>query len=353
MSTENPQIPPAATSPDADAPPPPRKKSGLRVVKWVVLLLLLVIVVGGVVLYLNLNRIVKQQVEKQSTAQLNVPTQLSSANVSLFGGSVSLKNFDVGSPQGFSAPAMMSLGGIDVGVKLGELRQDPIRVNQIAINQPKMVIEMKGTDFNIKKFVDQLPAGEPKPADDNKPPMKLIINDLKVNGAQVVFRPDLQALSALPGIGDSVAKGLKQEYVLSIPDLNMQNVGSGEGNQNGAAIKDIVTMLVQQLAAKATESEQLPPELRNVLSLNVDQLTEMAKQKLTGEVNKRLEQAKQELQKKLPGEAGKAIGDVLNNPDLKSDPGKAVQQGLGNILGGGGAGKDKKNPATAPATPAK
>src|SRR5215217_5122344 len=130
MTTENPQIPPNRTTETTAAPTPPvRKRSGLRIMKWIVLLLLLVVVVGGIVLYMNINRIVRQQVEKQSTAQLNVPTKLDSANVSLFGGSVNLSKFDVGSPQGFQAPAMMSLGGIDVGVTLGELRQDPIRVN--------------------------------------------------------------------------------------------------------------------------------------------------------------------------------------------------------------------------------
>jgi hypothetical protein len=136
---------------------------------------------------------------------------------------------------------MMSLGGIDVDAKISELRQDPLRVGHIAIREPKLVIEMKGSEFNIKKFIDQLPAGEPKPAD-NSEPLKLIINDLQVRGATVVFRPDIAAVSALPGVGDAL-KGIKQEYTLTIPDLAMQNIGSGEGNQNGAQIKEIVTLL--------------------------------------------------------------------------------------------------------------
>jgi len=333
------------TSSPASPAPEPRRKSPLRFVKAVVLLLLLLIIVGGVLLYMNLNRIVRKTVVSQSNAQLNVPTQLESADVSLFGGKVSLTNFDVGSPQGFNAPHMMSLGGISVGVKLNELRADPLRVSEINIKGPKLVIEMQGKEFNIKKFVDSLPQGEPTPPDQaDKPPLKLIINDLKIEGAQVVFRPDLQAMSALPGIGKNLG-GLKQEYVLTIPPLNMQNIGSGEGNQNGAAIKDIVTMIVQQLAARATQSEQLPPELRELLSLNVDQMTEMAKQKVASAAKEQLDKAKGEISKKIGGEAGKAIGDVLNNPDAAKDPGKAIEQGIGGLLGG----KDKKNSA-APAT---
>jgi hypothetical protein len=52
------------------------------------------------------------------------------------------------------------------------------------------------------------------------------------------------------------------------------------------------------------------------------------------------------LTKKLPGDAGKAVGDVLSNPDLKKDPGKAIEQGLGGLLGG--KNKESQPPATQP-----
>jgi hypothetical protein len=201
-----------------------------------------------------------------------------------------------------------------------------------------MVIEMQGMNFNIKKFIDSLPAGEETKTPEGKEPLKLIINDLKVNGAQVIFRPDLQALSAVPGIGQNLG-GLKQEYVLSIPPLELQNIGSGEGNQNGAAIKEVVSLLVTQLAAKATQSDQLPPELRQVLSMNVTEITNMVKAKIGEQVNKQLGKINEELNQKLGGEAGKAIGDVLKSSTAggggattKPDVGKAVQQGLGDLL---------------------
>ena len=226
----------------------------------------------------------------------------------------------------------MSLGGIDVDVKVNELRQDPLRVRQITIRDPKLVIEMKGTEFNIKKFVDQLPAGEDKPVEGQEP-LKLIINDLQVQGAQVIFRPDVAMLSSLPGIGEQL-KGMKQEYVLSIPPLAMQNIGTGEGNQNGAEVKEIVTLLVTELSSKATQSEQLPPELRQLLSMNVADITNLAKQKLGEEVNKHLGKVTEELKGKLPGEAGQALEGIMKDPGAAlKDPGKAIQDGLGGILG--------------------
>lgn len=329
----------------SDQPPSGKPKSALRFVKWILLAIVALVVIAVIIVYVNLNGIVRSTVEKQATASLNVPTTLKGATVSIFGGEVALNNFDVGSPQGFKAPALMSLGGLDVKVKLSELREDPLRVSRINITDPKMVIEMQGMDFNIKKFMDNLPAGEEKPTD-GKEPMKLIINDLKVEGAQVVFRPDVAAVSALPGIGDAL-KGMKQEYVLSIPTLELSGIGTAEGNQNGAAIKEVVSLLVTSLASKAAQSDQLPPELRNVLSLNVDDITKMLKEKVGAEINKQIGKVTEDLSKKVGGDVGKALEGVLKgSPDGKTDPAKAIEQGLGGLLNK--KSKDKAAPATQP-----
>ena len=310
--------------------------------KWIVLLLIVVVVIGAVAIYVYLDSIVKSVVVKQSTSSLNQQTSLGAAHVSLLGGNVKLSNFQVSSPSGYKSPTMMTLGGLDVGAKLSELRADPIKVQQITIKDPKLVIEMAGTKFNIKQFMDALPAGEDKPTPEGEKPLKLIINDLNVQGAQVVFRPDLAALSAMPGIGSSLG-GLKQEYVLTIPPLDLQNIGSGEGNQNGAAIKEVVSLLITKLAAQAAQSDQLPPELRQVLSLNVNDITNMVKAKIGEQVDKQLGKVTEELNKKLPGAATQAIGGILNNPQgATTQPGEAIQQGLGGLLDQAAKKKEKK-----------
>src|SRR5688500_11058336 len=135
------------------APPSPQpapRRGGRRALKLTLVVLLEVIVIGLVALYLTLNRIARSTVESQASASPNVPTKLQSAQVSLFGGSVKLNDFDIGSPAGFKADQMMSLGAVNVGVKLGELRQDPIKISSIDIQAPKLILEMQGTGFNVK-----------------------------------------------------------------------------------------------------------------------------------------------------------------------------------------------------------
>src|SRR5215218_10672975 len=78
-------VTPATTTGAGDDPGRPRRRGGLgRVLKWAFLLILLLLIGGGIFLWLNLNRIVKHTVETQSTAQLNLKTELDGAAVSLF-----------------------------------------------------------------------------------------------------------------------------------------------------------------------------------------------------------------------------------------------------------------------------
>lgn len=315
----------------------------MKKLKWIVLGVLAVIVIAVVVVLMNLNSIVRTTVEKQSTNSLKVPTTLGGASLSILGGDVSLKNFDVGSPQGYKAPHMLSLGGLDVNTSWSGLRSDPLKVDSIAIDKPKLVLEMSGTEFNIKRFIDNLPkADEPEtpPAGESKP-LKLIIGNMKITGASVVLRPDAGAVASLPGIGEKLAASIKPEYNLTFPDFDMSNIGTGEGNQNGAAVKEVVTQLITTLASKASQSPDLPEELRTVLSGDLSNVSAMLKAKgmaaAQKEISKVTDELKGKLQDKLGADVTNKVTDVLKNPTTQ-DAGKAVT----DILGGLGKKKDEK-----------
>jgi uncharacterized protein involved in outer membrane biogenesis len=342
VATPSPAAAPAPAA-EAEAPQAPRKKGGIgRVIKWGLLVLLLLIVVGAVVLYVNLNSIIKRTVETQGTASLGVPTHLGAASINLFGGDVSLSNFALGSPEGYGADRMMSLGGLDVNVKPTELMDKPIRIASIEVTDPKLVLEQKGLAFNIKQFIDQLP-----PTDPNSETVQMVIGSLRVAGTQVVLRPDVQALKGLPGgVGEQL--DLKSEYTITIPDIELTDVGTAEGSQNGAAIKEVVTLLVNEMAAKAAQSEDLPPEVRQVLSGDLSQIADAVKAKVGAEVSKRVEDVKADVQQKVTEELGAAAGEVLKDPSkLKEDPAKAIEQGLGGLLNRRKP-ADGKQPATQP-----
>jgi len=337
----------------AGSPAPARKRGGgfARVLKWLFVLILLLLIGGGLFVYFYLDRIVRHTVETQATAQLNLKTELGGAHVSLLGGSVNLNRLTIASPEGFQAQQMFSLGQADVAAKVSELRDDPVRVSNITLNQPKLVIENSGGTFNFKKAMELMPKTEQKPADQEKP-LKVVIGDLTIKDPTVVVRP---GKFNIPGVT------LPEEIPISIPTISMKNIGTGEGSENGAAVKDVVMQVITAMASSAANSGKLPAELQGLLNVNVNQMVSG----LTAEARKRIAEA-------LPGDAGRIASEILADPNaLLKNPGAVVgaqvdqlkgqaqaeaQKRIGGALErigiGGGAGGDASTtqPSTQPAT---
>jgi hypothetical protein len=278
----------------------------MRPLRRTVLVLVPLLVVAGAIAYLSLDGFLKRTVEKESTNSLKLSTTLNRAHLSLFGGKLNLNRLRIASPQGFSAPHMLELGDTDLAVRYRQLRNDPIHVQSLTLNQPRLVIEQSNGVVNFKKAVDGMPPSESS----SEKPIKLIIDDLKIQDAQVVIHPGLP--------------GLRQEITVPVPSITLKNVGRGRGSQNGAAIKDVAMVVIAALAGKAAESGSLPPELKAVLHLNVGQVAG----KLGAEAQKQIAAA-------VPGELGKRLSKVAADPEaLAKDPSKVLQGEVGGILGG-------------------
>lgn len=282
----------------------------MKKLKWIAGSLVLLLIIIVVIVFMSINGIVRNVVESQATSSLNLQTTLASANVSLLGGSLGLNDLQIVSPTGFSAPRMFMLDGVNVGVSVGNLRGDPIAVDRVVIDKPKLVIEQAGGKFNFQTLMDLQPKQAPesgKPGDGTREqgePIRLIVRDLSINNATVVLRPGIP--------------GLASEINIPIPSLQLKDIGMGEGNKNGVAIKEVVMVTITSLAQKATESDLIPAEAKQLLSLNVDQV----KQRVVAEVNKQVGKITQDLSKQVSDQVGKEAG-------------KAIEQGIGNFLNRG------------------
>src|SRR6266436_2794485 len=240
----------------------------MRPLRRVLLVLVSLLVIAGVVAWLNLDRILKRTVETEGSSSLKLSTTLNRAHLSLLGGRLHLNRLDIASPKGFSAPHMLELGDVDLAVRYGQLRKDPIHVQSLTLNQPRLVIEQSNGVVNFKKALDRMPASDSSA----EKPLKLIIDELKMQDAQVVIHP------GLPGV--------RQEIVVPVPSITLKNVGSG--------------------------------------SLNGGQVAG----KLGAEAQRQIAAA-------IPGELGNRLSKVAGDPQtLAKDPSKALQGELGGILGG-------------------
>ncbi|MGN6626718.1 MAG: DUF748 domain-containing protein [Tepidisphaeraceae bacterium] len=254
---------------------------------------LVLIVVAVLVLFLSLNGIVRRAVETNATASLKTPTTLGSAIVSPLGGSVSLSDLDIASPDGFSSPQMFTLGGISVDAHVGQLFGTPVRITSIKIDKPHLIVEQSGGKLNVLVLKEKTASPTaPTPATDNKPPMKLVIDQLELNDTSVTI---------MPGI-----PGVEKSYEVTLPSVSLTNIGNADGNASGEEIGQVVVDVATALASKAADSDKLPPQIRDLLHLNV------------GDIAKQLtDQAKQELQKQS-GKLGVDLNDLMGGKKKKA-----------------------------------
>lgn len=278
----------------------------MKWIKRIVLAFVVLIVVAVVAIYFALNSILRSEVQSQATASLGVPTSLASAQLSLLGGKVRLNDMQVGSPPNFSAPNTFTLDGIAVMVHYGQLTSSPIHIQQITIDDPALIVEQSGASLNLKALMDQMPTTPKTSGGQPAQPIKLVIDELDLNNAQVTFMP------GIPGLTNSIQ--------VPINSITLKNIGNADGNQNGAAIKDVVLQAATALAAKAADSAKLPPEVKALLWGDLNDLSHQ----LGGEFDKQF--------KNLAGSLGKKVGGNLGNL-INSNGGKGqntIDQLFGN-----------------------
>jgi hypothetical protein len=288
----------------------------MKIIRRIILLVVLLLVVGGVILYLSIDRIIKSTVQTQATSSLNLNTTLDSASLALLGGNLKLTGLDIASPPGFSSTPMFQLGQAAMSVNYGQLRDEPIHVANITIKNPTLLMEYTNGKLNLNAAVDQMPKSgdesSSSASSDNSKPIKLVIDDLSVTGANVIIHPG----TAFPG--------MPAELTVPLPDLDLKNIGSGEGADNGAAIKDVVMTVVSKMADSALKSDAIKGEFK-----------QMALGRL------------QDLTKSLPGNVGSVLGDLTSNPKNvlgaltgktgnapTSQPAGQIGNAIGNLLGG-------------------
>jgi len=295
----------------------------MRKLKWLILIVvfLVVVVIGGIIL--SIDSIIRAAVETEGTAALNCQTTLGSAHLSLLSTSLSLRDLEIGSPPGFSAPKLLTMNGGDFAVSASALRKEPIHIASVNLDSPVLTIEQAGGKLNFNSLGGPSSSSAASPSSSaSGPQMKLIIDDLKMTNAKVIIRPGL-----VPGLG--------AEIPVPLPPLELKNIGNADGAENGMALKDVVVSVIGSMAGSAGNSDALPPELKSLLKLNVGQLA----QQLGGDLGKQVGALGNlgDLTKNVAGNLGKAVGGA--GQDLGKNVGNAMQ----GLLGGKGKSNSSGN----------
>src|SRR5687767_9424699 len=126
----------------------------MKRMKYALLGLAVFFVLLSLIVYFNINGIVRRSVESHASSSLNVPTTVGGVSLSLLGGQVSLDDVQIGSPEGFHAPYVIKLDEGQVHVRYSQLRADPVRITSLTLDQPRILIEQAGGKFNFNVLAD-------------------------------------------------------------------------------------------------------------------------------------------------------------------------------------------------------
>ncbi len=139
------------------------------------------------ILLFNLDTFVKEGIQIGGTRVMGVETRLSSANVSLWGRSITLHGLNVANPKGFTSPTFVKADLISVSAEVGKLRKKEIHLYLVTLNGPEITYEVAKPKTNVAALMDNLKgSGEtPKPAAGNEEPVKLKIDRLTMTDAKV------------------------------------------------------------------------------------------------------------------------------------------------------------------------
>ena len=207
-------------------------------------LLLLLVIIGVVAVALSLDRIVKAGVESVAPGITQTTVTLDSVHLSLFSGSAKLKGLVIGSPEGYKAPNLMSLGLASVSLQPASLSADKIVIHSIEVRAPEITFEGNPLgDNNLKKLLANVNSQAAASATTTNAPgakapaKKLQVDDFLIAGAKV------HALISTPL--------LTKELSLTLPDIHLSNLGQGP---DGITPAELTQQVIGQITSATITS---------------------------------------------------------------------------------------------------
>lgn len=254
----------------------------VRRVLWTVAgIVVLAPIIVIMVVVLQINRVVKTGIEVGGKTVLGVDTTLGSADVSLLGGRVELKDLNVANPEGFTSPSFVKAGIIRVDISPAELLKKEVYVQEITLAGPEFTFEYKKGGSNIGVLMDRL-KGEKKPKEEKEKtekgaPVKLKVDLVRITNAKVHVAMEGRTIE------------------VSMPDIEVRNIADKNGN--AIPVNELLSVVLGNVAAGIED--------------RVSGLVEKGQELLKEKVGKEAGAAKKELEKSMEG-AGKKLKGLLS-----------------------------------------
>lgn len=264
------------------------------------LILLIIIVLVGI--YFSLNYWIKHGIETIGPKVLGVPVTVQSINLKPWDGELTIDGLQIGNPQPFKGDYLTKIASIHVKVDTSTLFSDEIIVNHVVVDKPHVVYQtgfggsnlgqlqaniMKQQKTKPKTGTEQSSGGSQK---------TIVISLLKINNTKVT------------------GSALGAKVNLSVPAIEMQNVGKKEGGMSFAQVSALIMkVLINNLGQLGL----------SVVTGAIDTVGDVAK----GAANTAVDTV---------GSVSKGVGKVTGGAaDAVGGAAKGVGNAIGSLFGSG------------------
>jgi len=210
-----------------------------KIIWGIVAGLLVLAVIALIIVATFLDGIVKKGVETVGPKITGVTIKLDEMHIGLLTGSARVKGLVVGNPEGYKAPAAISVGLAKVSVDPLSIMSGKIVVRSIHVESPEITFEGGLSENNLGKIMDNVdtvsrnggPAPAAQPGGSPKPAKKIEVDDLFITGAKVHV-----SLAMLGG----------KEMTLTLPEIHLTNLGKGNA---GLTATDLTRAVFQSITS--------------------------------------------------------------------------------------------------------
>jgi len=246
----------------------------------------LLLVAGAMYLYVNMNTLAKDMAEQVASNAMGVAVSIGDMDIQLDEQKVVVNNITVANPDGYKNPNAIEISNVTVAME--SWSQDLLTFAMVGVNGTKVDLEVRpqGTNLgDIKKNIEarsKTVVGAEPTADQvaevqsNKQPIKVIVRDFTMSGAQItpsvtLLKTDFQPLMA--------------------PDIHVSGIGEKENGvlarEAVAQIMNYVLQVYNKSANTAGFLEGLPLDVMNSIGVStVDVFKKNLKKSYDSEVDK-------------------------------------------------------------------
>ncbi|MGD9638405.1 MAG: hypothetical protein AB7U85_05040 [Alphaproteobacteria bacterium] len=217
--------------------------------------IVIVLIIGGIIFAPSLDDIIKKSIEYFGSKVTKTEVKLKKVDLSLKDGKLSLYDFYIKNPKGFSNNKMISFGNITVDIDVKSLTSDVIKIETILVSKPSVLFEMGKEKSNLATLLDTLSSS----SDTSPEPEKNETKEAPAEGKKIIIKK----LTVEKGsIGINIRSLGDKKLTVPLPSITMTNIGE---DKKGASPSEIAKQIVQKITSVAQNAAISADAVKNAL----------------------------------------------------------------------------------------